>query len=196
MDGRRRQWQPISTALPWTKTGLALREKFGPMGLHVWVLVLLAAKRAPEQGVFVYVSESEGWALLGIEDAPPDFTLREFFDFTGRLKQTRRRRLNSGYRASEGRQEIVITQFEEWSQTARKELRAQKESRKRRRDRGHGMGHDRGTVGATDLDLDSDSERARTRAEIYEEPTPEQLAENARLAAELASALQGAVKAP
>lgn len=87
-DGRRRRWLPLSSRFPRDNTGLTLLEEFGNSGLVVWVAFLTACKRNPVEGQFSYSSEEEAWIELGVQ--PCDFTLKEFFDVTGRLHVTRR----------------------------------------------------------------------------------------------------------
>ncbi|HUP15244.1 MAG TPA: hypothetical protein VM848_04255 [Acidimicrobiia bacterium] len=109
VDGRRRQWVPISAWFPLDKTGTALQKAFGPSALAVWVAYLAACKRNHIQGRISYGSEVEAWSLLGILD--PDrlgFTLKQFFDVTGRLKKTKR--------TARGRvTDVVCTVWEQWN---------------------------------------------------------------------------------
>lgn len=90
-DRRRRQYVPLVTTFAHGRTAERLIAKFGRDGLLVWVCYLAACKRAPEQGVFEYVSEGEGWGLLGLRGHEPAFTLADFFRTTGQLHKTSRR---------------------------------------------------------------------------------------------------------
>jgi hypothetical protein len=91
MDGRRRRWFAVDVLVAHSNTGTRIQEEFGPAGLAVWVCLLAAGKRSPVEGRVSFTSESEAWQILGILE--PDrlgFTLEEFLDTLGRLKQTRR----------------------------------------------------------------------------------------------------------
>jgi hypothetical protein len=121
MDARRRQYVPISVDIARSRTGRRLLERFGPDGLLVWILVLCAAKKNPNQGEFVYVTEADGWERLGIE--PAGFTLDEFFAYTGRLHNTKR--VSNEPKTSE------IRAWNEWNTSIKRELSAERMRRKR-----------------------------------------------------------------
>jgi len=113
MDGRRRQWLPLSSEFPFDKTGTRLQEELGIAGPLVWVYLLTAAKRSDIQGWFTYTTDDEAWRNLGVANpAAVGFTLDDFFTLTGRLKKTARRR--------RGRiTDVRITAWEEWNNTPR-----------------------------------------------------------------------------
>jgi hypothetical protein len=111
VDGRRRQWIPISAMFPHDNTGTRLQEELGPGAPGVWVALLTAAKRAPIQGRVSFTSELEFWQILGIHEPERlEFTAEAFLKTLGTLKQTRRT-----YR---GRiTNVVITQWDAWNTT-------------------------------------------------------------------------------
>jgi hypothetical protein len=123
-DSRRReQYVPLASKIAFTKSGTKLLDKWGMEGLCTWMLFLAACKRnSVVQGEVAFTSDAEGWALLGAQATA--FTLREFFDYTGRQKMTSRRR--------SGRiQHVSCTSWKRWNDEFRKQEQAEKKSRKR-----------------------------------------------------------------
>ena len=167
MDARRRQWVPIASDLPWTRTTRLLADKFGRDGVLVWMLVLLAAKRSLNQGQFQMLSESEGWNQLGWDEMGferPAFTLQEFFAYTGKTKRTRRNT----------RKVIQITSWERWN----REVRRDQDAAQKRSKRGTKTKDVRTNLRGTDSDLESERDRDY-------EITPKQRAQNAEHARRL-----------
>ena len=177
MDGRRRQWVPLSVDVARSRTGRNLLQRFGRDGLLVWVLVLAAAKRSLTQGEFDYVSEHDGWRQLGLADDPPPFTLHEFFAYTGRIHATR----TTSKRPKNDGQTTEIRAWNDWKTHAERQLDAYKKARKR----GKNTRDTRTNMRGTDSDSDSDSDKGTTHRHL----TPEQ---NAELARQLADTLKGA----
>ena len=178
MDGRRRQWVPIASDLAWTRTSRLLADKFGPEGPLVWVLVLLAAKRSLNQGQFQLLSEADGWAQLGWDEMGlerPSFTLKEFFQYTGQSRRTRRT----------GRHQVSISSWTAWNQEVIRDQTAEQKRRKRAQK----TPDIRTNLSATDSDLDSDSER---EGDISDEQRAKNAQAARRLHAELTRKL-GAV---
>ena len=124
VDRRRRQYFPLSVYFAQGKTGVRLLERFGRDGLLVWVLYLTACKTNWVQGQLTYASEADGWMKLQLTGHEPDFTLDEFFGFTGQLKQTRTTR--SGHV-----KDVVCTQWIRWNYDVKTQLEAERKSRKR-----------------------------------------------------------------
>lgn len=94
MTDARRQWVPISSTVAHGSTGTAILRKFGRDGLLVWILFLAACKREGI-GSMTFTTEGEAWRLLGVDpaDEPFEFTLGEFFAYTGQgLKLTTKSR--------------------------------------------------------------------------------------------------------
>jgi hypothetical protein len=123
-DRRRRQYVPLVSTFAHGRTAERLLAKFGRDGLLVWVCFIAACKRAPEQGVFEYTSEGDAWATLGLHGYEPEFTLKTFFTYTGRLKKTSR--------TYTGRVTYVVcTRWEEYALGVDRELDAARKRRKR-----------------------------------------------------------------
>lgn len=126
-DSRRRQWVPISVDVAHGATGTALLRKFGPVGLLVWILFLAACKRGADEGAISYATEAEGFAALGLDDAP--FTLAEFFAYTGQgLKLTAKSKV--------GRLTVVRVKpdvWTAWNRSLRRQMDADRKTRSRNR---------------------------------------------------------------
>ena len=119
------RYVPLSVHFATGSTRGRLLTKFSHAGLLTWVCLIAAAKRSRIQGEFTYVSEEQGWEELGLGyPFTPNFTLEEFFRFTGQLKLTRRRRDGE-------RKHVKITGWEEWNDDYGRELDAARKSRKR-----------------------------------------------------------------
>ena len=119
------RYVPLSVHFATGSTRGKLLSRYSHAGLLTWVCLIAAAKRSRIQGEFTYVSEEQGWEELGLGyPFTPDFTLDEFFRFTGQLKLTRKRRDGQ-------RKHIEITRWEEWNDDYGKELDAERKSRKR-----------------------------------------------------------------
>lgn len=94
MDARRRPWFAFDALYPHGETAQKIADEFGRDGLLVWACFLAACKRGATQGTFTYVTDESGWAELGLPDPAnrPDFSLDDFWSFTGRIKQTKKTR--------------------------------------------------------------------------------------------------------
>jgi hypothetical protein len=89
MDGRRQPFVALGVLTAFSDTEAALMREFGPVGCLAWHYLICAAKRAPVQGTFTYVTEHEFWEHVGIPiEYRPD--LDEFLGLLGRMKQVRR----------------------------------------------------------------------------------------------------------
>lgn len=179
MDLRRRQYVPISVHIAKSRTGKHLLERFGPDGLLVWILVLCAAKKGFTQGEFEYDTEFDGWRKLGIEDYPPSFTLDEFFEYTGRIKATRRDR----NRAKTGRQVTEITAWKEWNLSVKREHDAEKKRWKR--------AQTTATLGGTEVEVESEYEAIGRTSSEDDALSQEQKEQNAAEAKRLLEQLTG-----
>jgi hypothetical protein len=96
----------------------ALLRRFGATGAVVWVAFLCACKRSFTPGEIHFASDAEALWLMRLSDVPladhsgREWTLDEFWRFTGRMKQTRR--------TSRGRVTYVrSTHWERWQDDAR-----------------------------------------------------------------------------
>jgi len=109
MDRRRRRWIKLSADFPFDSTSTRIGDKFGPVGVLLWAAYLTACKRGGIEGRITYASEEDGWLLLGVE--PQEWTLAQFFAFTGRLKQTRKLRERSARRTTT----IICSAWDDWN---------------------------------------------------------------------------------
>lgn len=123
-DKRRRQYIPLAVTFAFSPTGKRLLNKFGRDGLLAWVCFLAACKTNWIQGQLSYTSEPDGWSKLGLYGWEPEFTLDAFFTFTGRLKQTSRRR-------SGDITDVFCTRWDEWNKEVRRQIDAEQKSSKR-----------------------------------------------------------------
>lgn len=108
MDGRRRRFVPLSVHFAHGETGTTLLREFGTDGLLVWVCLIAAAKRSPDQGTYLHITDAETWATFGIASCPPSFTFEDFLLTTGKLRQTSKRRSGRILYVS-------LTRWDEWN---------------------------------------------------------------------------------
>jgi hypothetical protein len=110
VDGRRRHWLAISVDLMHSTTGTKLQE-LGPGAVEAWIGMLAAAKRAPIEGRFSFVNESEAWEKMGVTHPERlSYTLEDLLNTLGRQKQTKKTR--------RGRvTNVEITQWEHWQKS-------------------------------------------------------------------------------
>lgn len=150
-----------------------LHDRFGPMGVVLWMAFLCACKMSPRQGTVRMANDRDGMDILGladwdlITDKGEPFTLSEFFNFTGRKKQTRRvpvQRPDSQRIATAHLLDVHATHWEHWQDAARTDterLRKRRwiEEKRRRGGIAHGVAsasRSRRDVDA-DIDLDLDN---------------------------------------
>jgi hypothetical protein len=166
MDNRRRQWFPAYVYFMSDRNGAAIKAKFGFPGLVVWLAFLAACKRGHHQGQFTYGDELDGWMQLGLNDLRPDadFTLKQFFNLTGRHHQTKRRR------ASGDLTTIECCGWDAWNTSAERDLDANKKRRKKAQNTGEDTPTIRreypdntGDLQESDKDKDKDSDNGSPR---------------------------------
>lgn len=152
------QWFACDSHVFDSDFGVDVRERFGPVGLCLWVGFLAACKRNIVPGQIRFSSDAECLTLLGLpglelvdEELDP-FTLDDFWTFLGRMKKartTRKKRLTN----------VSCTRWGEWQKDARTQREAERKARSRaeseRTDDGHDADENR-TDRDLDLDLDSD----------------------------------------
>lgn len=157
---KRRRYVPVDVNVAFGRFGTRLDQKWGMEGLCAWMLLLAAAKREHQQGVFTYTSETEAWGKLGA--TATKFGFDEFITYCGRNKQTRK--------TASGRVNYVeITGWTRWNNEFRQQANSEQKSRKRadstpdtmRTDRGHYADTMRTEVEA-DSEYENDSEVAAT----------------------------------
>lgn len=108
-----------------------LAGRFGPVGLVVWQAFLDACKRNPIQGRISYTSEAHAEQVLLLELVLPlrdaegkEFTLEEFWEFTGKHKQTRRTRRGRIIN-------VIATHWERWNNSQKTEDARERKRRSR-----------------------------------------------------------------
>lgn len=105
-----------------------LHDRFGPAGIVVWVAFLCACKRNDPPGRVRMSSELDGltklhlygWEL--VDNKGEAWSLTDFFDFTGRKKQTRRVavQLSNTRRIADQRLlDVCATHWERWQDDSR-----------------------------------------------------------------------------
>jgi hypothetical protein len=110
------QWLKLDAFLPARPFSQQLMERFGLSGLGMWVAFLAACKRQPTQGRIAFISYDEALQIMGVygccllDNEGQPWTLEDFFNFTGRKRQTRR--------TMRGRTLYVTsTHWEDWQET-------------------------------------------------------------------------------
>lgn len=129
-----RQWIALDATYFSAPFNLALQKRFGWAGVGIWIAFLCACKRGPIQGQLTYTSDLEGLALMGlvgrplIDDDGKEWTLDEFFGWTGKMKQTRR-----NVRGTQ--KNVTSTHWEHWQETIRRSQASERQGRLRARKR-------------------------------------------------------------
>ncbi|HMA26066.1 MAG: hypothetical protein ACM33U_09185 [Solirubrobacterales bacterium] len=118
-------WVPLGVNVATGRTGTALLRRFGPEGVAVWACYLAACKRSATPGQLIYCGEAEGWDRLGLAMHRPKFSLKDFFDVTGRLHQTRRETVGQTLN-------VVCTHWPEWNEAVEREQARERQARSRR----------------------------------------------------------------
>lgn len=131
-------------------TAKRLREKFGGDGVLAFLALVAQAKNGRPPGTFEYENEDLAWRYLGF-DTRPDFGFEEFLDFTGKLKQTARRRQT-------GCKHVAITQYGRWQKDAKRLQNAERQRRHRAKNRDEASVTGNALRGVTEA-----SPRTRTR---------------------------------
>jgi hypothetical protein len=170
-EGRR--WLALDADMMNKRFAHDLYERFGWAGIGVWVAFLCACKQSRTPGRVRMASDLDGmtqleiygWDLVDAKGEP--FTLTEFFDFTGRKKQTRRvavQRPDSRRIAAARLLDVGATHWERWQDAYRTDAERVRKRRSRgekRRDTsrtptGHVADTHRTNV-RPDIDIDSDT---------------------------------------
>ncbi|MCR4338796.1 MAG: hypothetical protein NUW01_02800 [Gemmatimonadaceae bacterium] len=100
------------------RTGTAIQNKHGLEGLAVWAAIIAAGKRGRGQIVFAHDAD---WQAIGLFSAPT-FTLREFLQTTGRMKQTRCTR--HGHVMY-----VQLTHYEDWNDDSHRGFERERKAR-------------------------------------------------------------------
>jgi rubredoxin len=157
-DKRRRQWFPFSAYFAVGEWAAKVKRRFGRDGLLVWACYLAACKRNHPQGQFTYAFEDAGWRLLGLGEDRPDFTLEEFFRFTGQHKKTSKRRSGDVL-------DIICRDWADWNKDAKRDLDALRNSSKRAEKPGDipdTIERQSSDIATTENDVDVESETPQT----------------------------------
>lgn len=152
-----------------------LHAQFGFAGIAVWVAFLCACKQSKTPGWVRMSNDVDGMSKLGlssydlVDNKGELWTLTEFFDFTGRKKQTRRvavQRPDSRRIAAARLLDVGATHWEHWQDAARTDAERERKRRWWAENRGESassgpLGASSGPLGARqelapDIDIDSD----------------------------------------
>lgn len=146
-----RQWLVFDADFFDNNFTIALLERFGPAGVALFMAFLCGCKRNHIQGRISYRNEWEALEKLGIavvqladNDGLP-FTLDEFWEFTGKYKQTRRTRQGHTWN-------VFATGWEDWQQSKNRLVTAERKRRSRAEKSHASMGRD------IDSDIDSEND--------------------------------------
>jgi hypothetical protein len=156
-DGRR--WLALDADMFGKPFTLDLQHRFGWAGIGTWIAFLCACKRSRTPGTVRYLNEADARAQLGIlgidlvDNQGENWSLEDFWLYTGRKKQTRRTR--------RGREmNITATHWGRWQQDAGKSREAERKRTSRTQKR-PGPVRERmdidWTNGGPDRDKDSDT---------------------------------------
>jgi hypothetical protein len=110
----------------------------------VWLSLVAEAKRSSIPGTIRYTSSEALQETLGFITYELPFTLDEFLDFTGQLKQTAKRR--------EGRlKDVTLTHYQTWQGDWKRDSDRQRQNRWRTQENQRDTQRD---TQATDFDFD------------------------------------------
>lgn len=155
-----RQWLALDVFFFGKPFPIKLKERFGLAGVCVYLAFLCACKRNHPQGEISFMGTAgalqemrvDGWPL--VDDQGHEWTLDEFWAFTGRMKQTRK--TSRGHVTN-----VKSTHFERWQETVQRDQAAERQRRSRARndrDEMRDNERDRGVTNTvTDLDSDLDT---------------------------------------
>lgn len=180
MTGGQR-WLALDADLMGKPFTLDLYHRFGWAGIGTWVAFLCACKRSRVPGQIRFLSDADAAAQMGIlgwdlvDKAGDNWSLEDFWLYTGRKKQTKRTR--------RGREmNVIATHWDHWQQTAgrAKEAERMRTSRAEKpRTRTAPTTNGSGTNVRPDRDLDRDKKQGALRAEGQRQPQDLRVATNA-----------------
>lgn len=129
------QWVAMDARFFHKPFPIALKQRFGACGLVLFHALIYACKLSRPAGRFTYSSDFEALSQLGLDDVNlvdsegKAWTLDDFWEFTGRHKQTRRtRRGHVIY--------VKLTHWERW-QNDKKTFLERERKRRSRAKKGH-----------------------------------------------------------
>jgi hypothetical protein len=204
-DGRR--WLALDADLFAKRFTHDLHDRFGFAGIVVWMAFLCACKQSRIPGRVRMANDLDGMSKLGLTgydlaDAKGEpWTLTEFFDFTGRKKQTRRVPVQrpDSQRIANGRLlDVHATHWQRWQDagTRAREAERKRTSRTQKRPRvsGHGPDTLRTNVrldSDLDLDIPPTPQRGQVTSSSNGQVNPEDLVDLGTAVGELKAALRG-----
>lgn len=154
-----RRWLALDADMFGKPFTLDLLHEFGWAGVGTWVAFLCACKRSRTPGSVRFLNEADARAQLGIlgwqlvDSEGKEWTLEDFWLYTGRKKQTRR--------THRGREmNVTATHWGRWQQDAGRARAAEQKRRSRAQKRPNTSGHNPDTPRTNvrpDIDLDSDT---------------------------------------
>ena len=130
----RKQWVALDVHVFDSDLSIDIRERFGPVGLCLWVGFLAACKRNIVQGQIRYSSDAECLTILGlpgvelVNEDLDEFTLDDFWAFLGQRKntsRTNRKRLVT----------IKATHWAKWQKSYQRQGDAERKAAQRGSDR-------------------------------------------------------------
>lgn len=167
-----RRWLALDADMFGKRFTHDLHQRFGPAGVAVWVAFLCACKQSQTPGRIRIANDYDAMTKLGIvgwdlrDDKGEPWTLSEFFDFTGRKKQTRRvavQLLNSRRIADQRLLDVCATHWERWQNDRRTDAERLRKRRWWAENRSAGASSDcasdalgRVALDAPDIDKDKD----------------------------------------
>lgn len=173
-DGRR--WLALDADLFGKRFTDDLYQQFGWAGVGTWIAFLCACKQSRVQGRIRIMNDLDGLVQLGIDEwglvdsKGQPWTLSEFFDFTGRKKQTRRVavQMPDSRRIADARLlDVCATHWERWQDSRGRDV--ERERKRRSRAEKHLTGTGRAPGQSPDRpadkrrpDIDSDSDTPLT----------------------------------
>lgn len=154
-----RRWLALDADMFGKPFTLDLHHQFGWAGVATWIAFLCACKRSRTPGTFRFISEADARGQLGIlgwelaDDKGEEWTLEDFWLFTGRKKQTKRTR--------RGREmNVAATHWERWQELHAKQRHAEQMRRSRTQKRDNSVRkepHAQRTRVRSNKDIDSDN---------------------------------------
>jgi hypothetical protein len=140
-----RRWLALDADLMSNPFTLRLFERFGSTGVVLWVAFLCACKRSRKPGVLIYTTDAQArdeLRIIGLkltDENGGEWTLDDLWRFTGRQKQTSRRRHG-------GVTYVACSHWGRWQKDAQRQANAQRMATVRRAQAAHttrtGRAHD------------------------------------------------------
>jgi hypothetical protein len=124
------QWLALDTQFFAKPFPIRLQERFGPTGVCLFIAFLCACKRNSPQGEISFSSDVQALQELGLHGQPlvdaagNEWSLEDFWAFTGRMKQTKK--------TARGRvKNVKCTHWERWQDRIQRDQAAERQRRSR-----------------------------------------------------------------